>query len=104
MSTTELGHSEGVVSDDELMLARQTEVLELIARAAPLHEVLTEILTSLESLMPGARCSVLLLDRERGTLHHGAAPSLPGHYVAAIDGMAIGEEAGSCGKIGRAHV
>lgn len=97
MSTAELGHSAGVGSDDELMLARQTEVLELIARAAPLHEVLTEILTSLESLMPGAKCSVLLLDRERGTLHHGAAPSLPERYVAAIDGMAIGEEAGSCG-------
>ncbi|KAB7744303.1 GAF domain-containing protein [Nostocoides sp. F2B08] len=79
------------------MLARQTQVLELIARAAPLHEVLTEILTSLESLMPGARCSVLLLDRDRGTLHHGAAPSLPEHYVAAIDGMAIGADAGSCG-------
>ena len=79
------------------VLDRQTEVLELIARAAPLREVLTEILTSLEHLMDGARCSVLLLDREGGTLHHGAAPSLPAAYVAAIDGLAIGDGAGSCG-------
>ena len=79
------------------MLDRQIEVLELIAGAAPLPDVLTRILTSLERLMPGARCSVLLLDREHGTLHHGAAPALPQEYVAAIDGMAIGDGAGSCG-------
>ena len=79
------------------MLDRQIEVLELIAGAAPLPDVLTRILTSLERLMPGARCSVLLLDREHGTLHHGAAPALPEEYVAAIDGMAIGDGAGSCG-------
>lgn len=83
--------------DAREMLGRQTQVLELIAAAAPLGEVLTRILTSLEHLMPDAQCSVLLLDRERGTLHHGAAPSLPEEYVTSIDGMAIGEQAGSCG-------
>ena len=83
--------------DARVMLDRQVEVLELIAGAAPLGPVLTRILTSLEGLMPGARCSVLLLDRERATLHHGAAPSLPDAYVAAIDGLAIGDGAGSCG-------
>lgn len=86
------------------MLSRQTEVLELIARAAPLQEVLTEILTSLEHLMSGSRCSVLVLDREQGTLHHGAAPSLPGAYVAAIDGMSIGDGAGSCGTAAALNV
>ena len=85
------------LDDAGRLLDRQTRVLELIAGAAPLREVLTEILTSLEGLIPGASCSILLLDRERGTLHHGAAPSLPSGYVAAIDGMAIGDGAGSCG-------
>jgi two-component system cell cycle sensor histidine kinase PleC len=99
MSATEpTGPHAGLGPEDVLeLMDRQTEVLELIARAAPLREVLTGILASLEDLMPGARCSVLLLDRERGTLHHGAAPHLPPAYVAAIDGMAIGESAGSCG-------
>lgn len=83
--------------DAQVMLDGQTEVLELIALAAPLSEVLEHILRSLEALMPEAQCSVLLLDRERRTLHHGAAPSLPQEYVAAIDGMAIGDGAGSCG-------
>ena len=86
------------------LLDRQTEVLELIAGAAPLPDVLAGIVGSLEHLMPGARCSVLLLDRERRTLHHGAAPSLPGDYVAAIDGMPIGEAAGSCGTAATLNV
>jgi PAS domain S-box-containing protein len=99
MSTAELPDLQSVLGADDAreLLDRQAEVLERIAGAAPLGEVLTEILTSLERLMPGARCSVLLLDRERGTLHHGAAPSLPAEYVASIDGMAIGDGAGSCG-------
>lgn len=100
MSTAELPEvDEAVLGPDDAreMLDRQTEVLELIAAATPLHDVLDELLGSLERLMPGARCSVLLLDRERRTLHHGAAPSLPMAYVAAIDGLAIGDHAGSCG-------
>jgi PAS domain S-box-containing protein len=99
VSTAEVSDLEAVLSphDGREMLDRQAEVLELIATAAPLGEVLDEILTSLERLIPGARCSVLLLDRERGTLHHGSAPNLPAEYVAAIDGLPIGERAGSCG-------
>lgn len=97
-STVPADEGSGLWPDDAReMLDRQADVLELIARAAPLHEVLTGILTALEHLMPGARCSVLLLNREQGTLHHGAAPSLPDEYVAAIDGMSIGDGAGSCG-------
>ena len=102
MTTPRLAHldhsgPEPSPDDADRLLERQTSVLELIARAAPLPEVLTEILSSLEELMDGGRCSVLLLDREHGTLHHGAAPSLPTGYVRAIDGMTIGDGAGSCG-------
>ena len=88
----------GIPMDDTReMLDQQVEVLELIARATPLPDVLTRLLAALERLMPGARCSVLLLDRAHGTLHHGAAPTLPETYIAGIDGMPIGDGAGSCG-------
>jgi diguanylate cyclase (GGDEF)-like protein len=40
---------------------------------------------------------VLLLNRETGVLHHGAAPSLPELYNQAIDGLKIGDGIGSCG-------
>lgn len=43
------------------------------------------------------RTSILLLDRDGKHLLHGAAPSLPKDYCAAIDGIAIGPSAGSCG-------
>ncbi|BBF99447.1 MULTISPECIES: GAF domain-containing sensor histidine kinase [Pseudonocardia] len=84
-------------ADTVVLLQRQTELLERIAAGTALPEVLGGITAALESLVPGARCSVLLLDEARSTLHHGAAPSLPPEYSSGIDGMTIGAEAGSCG-------
>lgn len=101
-ATAEHGGSTGRDDRDDrddavALLDRQTAVLELIASTAPLEDVLTEIVLGLESLIPGARCSVLLLDRPARRLHHGAAPSLPADYVQAIDGLPVGDGVGSCG-------
>ncbi|GLY43440.1 hypothetical protein Amsp01_094630 [Amycolatopsis sp. NBRC 101858] len=85
------------VGDTEALLRAQSGVLERIAGGAPLAEVLTEVATTLERLMPGCHCSILLLDPESATLHHGAAPSLPAAYSEGIDGLPIGRDAGSCG-------
>jgi diguanylate cyclase (GGDEF)-like protein len=41
---------------------------------------------------------VVLLDRESRTLHPGAGPSLPPHYLASIDGVVIGPNIGTCGS------
>ncbi|MET8846059.1 ATP-binding protein [Amycolatopsis sp. NPDC004625] len=84
-------------TDSEALLRAQSDVLERIAGGAPLADVLTEVAITLERLMPGCRCSILLLDRELATLRHGAAPSLPTAYSAGIDGLVIGRDAGSCG-------
>lgn len=91
-STTDLDHADSLD-----LLHRQTTVLELIAGGAALPEMLTAVTEALEELIPSSRCSVLLLDPRLGALHHGAAPSLPAVYSAAIDGMRIGPLAGSCG-------
>ncbi|WP_433800329.1 ATP-binding protein [Actinomycetospora sp. CA-084318] len=85
------------VDDTRVLLGHQHRVLELLAGGAARGEVLEAVTRSLEELIPGSRCSVLVLDAVAGTLHHGAAPSLPAEYSAAIDGMAIGHDAGSCG-------
>lgn len=87
-----------VLSGDEatLVLDRQTLVMELLASAAPLSQVLERIVISLEELIPDSRCSVLLLD-DAGVLRHGAAPNLPAAYSEAIDGLVPGPLAGSCG-------
>lgn len=84
-------------ADVVALLSRQTATLEEIAAGAPLGGVLGGITTTLEDLLPGCRCSVLLLDATAATLHHGAAPSLPPDYSRGIDGLVIGTGAGACG-------
>lgn len=79
------------------MLAWEKSALELIGSAIPLHEVLDRLMLGLEDQLPGALCSVLLLDEAGLHLRHGSAPSLPDDYNFTVDGMSIGPIAGSCG-------
>lgn len=87
-----------MLSGDEAtaVLDRQTAVMEQLASGASLPLVLDSVVRSLEELMPNSQCSILLLD-DGGFLRHGAAPSLPTAYSEAIDGLAPGPAAGSCG-------
>jgi PAS domain S-box-containing protein len=79
------------------LLAWEKSALELISSPASLHEVLEGLMYGLEKQAPDALCSILLLDADGIHLRHGAAPSLPGAYNRAIDGVAIGPSVGSCG-------
>ena len=69
----------------------------LMAAGDQLAVVLEAIALSVEAEAPGALCSILLLDESGLRLTLGAAPSLPDDYNAAIDGVAIGPNVGSCG-------
>jgi diguanylate cyclase (GGDEF)-like protein len=71
---------------------------ELIARDAPLTDVLGELVEGIERYEPSVMPCVVLLDRESSTLHPGAAASLPSHYFAAIEGAVIGPNVGTCGS------
>lgn len=84
-------------SRTELLLEGQTRVLERLATGASREEVLTELVRTIELCAPGMLCSVLLYDPASRCLRHGAAPSLPKAYSAAIDGLSIGPAVGSCG-------
>lgn len=84
-------------TDATTLLDRQAEILELLAAGADLSTVLDRVVVALESLIEGCVCSILLLDVDAAALRHGAAPSLPAEYTAAIDGIRIGPSAGSCG-------
>src|SRR4029079_623736 len=50
-----------------------------------------------EAQAPELVGSILLLDRDGTHVRHGAAPRLSPRFVQAVDGSAIGDEAGSCG-------
>jgi diguanylate cyclase (GGDEF)-like protein len=80
------------------LLDAHTRVHELMAREAPLADVLAELVRGIESQSDGMLGSVLLLDPDGLTLRHGAAPSLPGAYRRAIDGVPVGPDIGSCGS------
>ncbi|TMB00082.1 MAG: response regulator [Deltaproteobacteria bacterium] len=85
----------------EALQAGQKHVLELLATEATLADVLAALVCTIEEQAPGMLCSVLCLDGER--LRHGAAPSLPEDYSRAVDGIAIGPAAGSCGTAAYRH-
>jgi diguanylate cyclase (GGDEF)-like protein len=80
------------------LVASHNRVHELIAVAAPLHDVLTELVEGIERYDPSVIPCVVLLDRESSTLHPGAGPSLPPQWLAAIDGVVIGPNVGTCGS------
>jgi diguanylate cyclase (GGDEF)-like protein len=80
------------------LVASHNRLHELIARDALLGDVLAELVEGIEEYEPSVLACVVLLDRETSTLHPGAGPSLPPHWLEAIDGVVIGPNIGSCGS------
>jgi diguanylate cyclase (GGDEF)-like protein len=80
------------------LVASHNRLHDLIARDAPLRDVLSELVEGIEEFEPSVMACVVLLDRESSTLHPGAGPSLPPHWLEAIDGVVIGPNIGSCGS------
>jgi len=79
------------------LLAWEKGALEMVGSGESLHDLLDRLMLELEKQLPGALCSVLLLDDNGINLRHGAAPSMPEAYNRLIDGIAIGPTVGSCG-------
>lgn len=78
------------------MLRLQNTILEMVAKGESLERTAERLCREIEDLVPSVVCSLLTVDAA-GLLHPLAAPSLPDHYSAALDGVAIGPKAGSCG-------
>lgn len=82
---------------DELLLATEKEVLEMISFGLQLPKILEKIVLNIESQTQETIASILLLDPDGLHVHYGAAPHLPEAYNKAIEGAEIGPCAGSCG-------
>ncbi|MDO9521744.1 MAG: ATP-binding protein [Pseudohongiella sp.] len=76
--------------------ALETRILTRLSEDVPLRVILDDITLTVDRLMAEVRSSILLV--ENGVIRHGSAPNLPPAFNAAIDGEAIGENAGSCGS------
>ena len=79
----------------EAILNAQNRVLEMIATAAPLPQLLEFLVRAIEEQAPTMIGTVLLAENNR--LRIAAAPSLPDAYRRALDGTGIHPQAGICG-------
>ncbi len=78
----------------ESLQATQNGILEMIATDAPLPQILDHLTLGIASQAAGLHCAILLLDPKTNTLRH-AAGTLPAPMIQALDGLAIGSDAGS---------
>jgi PAS domain S-box-containing protein len=83
---------------NETVIEGQKKALELAINGASLAEILDVLVRTVEAQSSASVVgSILLMDDEGKRLLHGAAPSLPAEYNAAINGIVIGPVVGSCG-------
>lgn len=89
----------GDLGTSSLVTETERHMLELIAKGAPLSEVLDTLTAAIERISPESLCTVMLLDEEqRRRLLVASGPSLPQVYLQACNGLEIGPEVGACGS------
>lgn len=86
---------------DELLQLKKLEelrgkILKHLTERRSVKFILNEIALGVERAVPGATCAILLVSEDGKTLTVGAAPTMPGFYIDAIDGMAIRIGSTSC--------
>jgi GAF domain-containing protein len=80
----------------ESVLSACEQARQRIDDDAPLDEILNGLVSAAETVAgDGCAASVLVLDDD-GLLRNGASPSLPRHYLEAIDGIRPHPGVGTC--------
>ncbi len=79
------------------LLESQNEALQLIISGAPLADIFARLVTAVDHEGEGdSVSSILLVDASSQCLCQGVAPGLPATYNAAINGVPIDPELGTC--------
>jgi len=87
------------MASSSLITETERLMLELVAKGAPLSEVLNTLTEAVERISPESHCTIMLLDEEhRRRLLMASGPSLPAAYLQATNGLEIGPEVGACGS------
>ncbi|BAY26451.1 PAS/PAC sensor signal transduction histidine kinase [Calothrix sp. NIES-2100] len=81
----------------EALVYTQSQILEQVAFGVNLYDIFNNLCILLEQQLPGAYCSILVVDPENRRLRGGAAPTLPPEFAKGVNGLMIGECCGSCG-------
>ncbi|MFZ2853470.1 MAG: EAL domain-containing protein [Rhodocyclaceae bacterium] len=80
-----------------LLRAGENRILEMVVTNSSLEDMLAELVRLIELQHAGTLCSILLLAADGLHVRRGVAPSLPAAFIDALDGLAIGPNAGACG-------
>lgn len=84
------------VTEDRQIRDLQRDVLDAVASDLSLEDVGDFLCRYVEEIAPDVISSILLVDADQ-KLQPWAAPRLPAEYSAALDGVTIGDDVGSCG-------
>lgn len=91
------------LKNSELRRKINNQVLRQLVNGVTLNVILNSIVQLIEKDNTLNFCSILLLDKSGKHLLSTAAPSLPGFYIDAINGVEIGDGVGSCGTAAFTH-
>ena len=80
-----------------LILESENKILAAVAQGSPAPDVMSSIVTALESISGDVLGSILALDKKTQKLRVLTAPNLPHEYNESIDGLEIWDGVGSCG-------
>lgn len=80
-----------------VLLEAQIDVLEMLAANKPSHDIFVKIVRLIEEQLPGYAGSILILDEAGKTVADVVAPSMPDEYSAALVGLEIADNIGTCG-------
>lgn len=75
----------------------EAAILRMVVAGASRARQLDAVARLFESLYPEQRATILVRTEDGRRLVHGAAPSLPDEYVAAVDHLPIAPGSGVCG-------
>jgi PAS domain S-box-containing protein len=81
----------------DILEKARLDMLDKLSEDAPLAEVLMPLVVCVEQLHPDFLSSIMLLDITGQHLYSIPVPSLSPDYLAAVDGILVGEGCGSCG-------
>lgn len=79
----------------ELRLELQSSMLERIAKAEPLSDILDALAQATADQLQGALCSIALC-HDDGISHYGTAPNVPEVFHPLVERVVMGEGTGCC--------
>ena len=80
------------------LIHMQTVILEMVARRHNTQEIIEQLCSMAEAMLPNAIASLMLLDAIEERMSVRAAPSVPPEGIAALAGLKPGPGGGSCGN------